>query len=212
MIKDQIKLTNKSNIKKIKVGITGGTGSGKTSVCEYLSKKGFQVIDSDAIARQLLEKGTATYNSVVSHFGEKILKDNGEVDRKLLSSIVFGSSEDLKFLQDVVTRETVQRVKNLLKENTTEKKMIFLDAPLLFETGLDKDVDIVWLVLASQSKRLKRISERDGLSDTEIEKRMSAQMPEDQKEMLADVVIENEGSLDDLYFKVDKLLEGLMYF
>ena len=115
-------------------------------------------------------------------------------------------------MQDVVTRETVQRVKNLLKENTTEKKMIFLDAPLLFETGLDKDVDIVWLVLASQSKRLKRISERDGLSDSEIEKRMSAQMPEDQKEMLADVVIENEGSLDDLYFKVDKLLEGLMYF
>lgn len=210
MINDQINLKNKHNIKNFKVGITGGTGSGKTCVSEYLSRKGFQVIDSDAIARKLLGKGTATYDAVVSHFSEKILKANGEIDRKLLSSIVFGSSEELKFLQDVVTRETVERVKALLKENIPENKMIFLDAPLLFETGLNKDVDIVWFVRASHEKRLKRLSERDGISNFEIKKRMAAQMPEDQKERLADVVIENEGSLCDLYLKIDKLLEGLI--
>lgn len=210
MNNDQINLTNKNNKKIIKVGITGGTGSGKSSVCNYLTKKGLQVIDSDAIARKLLDRGTVTYDLVVSHFGEKILKANGEINRQLLSSIVFGSSDELNFLQNVVTKETVEIVKELLEKSSPEMKIIFLDAPLLFETGLDQDVDIVWFVLASQEKRLKRLSKRDGIPVFEIEKRMSAQMPEEQKEMLADIVIENEGSLDDLYSKVDKLLLQLI--
>lgn len=210
MNNDQINLTNKNNKKIIKVGITGGTGSGKSSVCNYLTKKGLQVIDSDAIARKLLDRGTVTYDLVVSHFGEKILKANGEINRQLLSSIVFGSSDELNFLQNVVTKDTVEIVKKLLEKSRPEMKIIFLDAPLLFETGLDQDVDIVWFVLASQEKRLKRLSKRDGIPVFEIEKRMSAQMPEEQKEMLADIVIENEGSLDDLYSKVDKLLLQLI--
>lgn len=210
MNNDQINLTNKNNKKIIKVGITGGTGSGKSSVCNYLTKKGLQVIDSDAIARKLLDRGTVTYDLVVSHFGEKILKVNGEINRQLLSSIVFGSSDELNFLQNVVTKETVEIVKELLEKSRPEMKIIFLDAPLLFETGLDQDVDIVWFVLASQDKRLKRLSKRDGIPVFEIEKRMSAQMPEEQKEMLADIVIENEGSLDDLYSKIDKLLLQLI--
>lgn len=210
MNNDQINLTNKNNKKIIKVGITGGTGSGKSSVCNYLTKKGLQVIDSDAIARKLLDRDTVTYDLVVSHFGEKILKANGEINRQLLSSIVFGSSDELNFLQNVVTKETVEIVKELLEKSRPEMKIIFLDAPLLFETGLDQDVDIVWFVLASQDKRLKRLSKRDGIPVFEIEKRMSAQMPEEQKEMLADIVIENEGSLDDLYSKVDKLLLQLI--
>ncbi len=210
MNNDQINLTNKNNKKIIKVGITGGTGSGKSSVCNYLTKKGLQVIDSDAIARKLLDRGTVTYDLVVSHFGEKILKANGKINRQLLSSIVFGSSDELNFLQNVVTKETVEIVKKLLEKSRPEMKIIFLDAPLLFETGLDQDVDIVWFVLASQDKRLKRLSKRDGIPAFEIKKRMSAQMPEEQKEMLADIVIENEGSLDDLYSKVDKLLLQLI--
>jgi len=210
MNNDQINLTNKNNKKIIKVGITGGIGSGKSSVCNYLTKKGLQVIDSDAIARKLLDRDTVTYDLVVSHFGEKILKANGEINRQLLSSIVFGSSDELNFLQNVVTKETVEIVKKLLEKSRPEMKIIFLDAPLLFETGLDQDVDIVWFVLASQEKRLKRLSKRDGIPVFEIEKRMSAQMPEEQKEMLADIVIENEGSLDDLYSKVDKLLLQLI--
>lgn len=210
MNNDQINLKNKNNKKIIKVGITGGTGSGKSSVCNYLTKKGLQVIDSDAIARKLLDRGTVTYDLVVSHFGEKILKANGEINRQLLSSIVFGSSDELNFLQNVVTKETVEIVKELLEKSRPEMKIIFLDAPLLFETGLDQDVDIVWFVLASQDKRLKRLSKRDGIPVFEIKKRMSAQMPEEQKEMLADIVIENEGSLDDLYSKVDKLLLQLI--
>ena len=198
------------NKKILKIGITGGTGSGKTSVCKHLIDKGFQVIDSDKIARKILDKDSAAYNSVVSHFGKSILKSNGEIDRKKLGSIVFDSPKDLEFLQNIVTKKTVERVKDIMDTALPEKKIIFLDAPLLFEAGLDKYVDMVWMVLASRDQRIKRLSKRDGISDAEIEKRMAAQMPENEKKKLSDVIILNNGSFDELHLKIDELLRNFI--
>lgn len=194
------------NKKILKIGITGGTGSGKTSVCKHLIDKGFQVIDSDKIARKILDEDSDAYNSVVSHFGKLILKSNGEIDRKKLGSIVFDSPKDLEFLQNIVTKKTVERVKDIMDTAVPEKKIIFLDAPILFEVGLDKYVDVVWMVLASRDQRIKRLSKRDGISDAEIEKRMAAQMPENEKKKLSDVVILNNGSLDELHLRIDEFL------
>lgn len=198
-----------NNKKIIKIGITGGTGSGKTSVCKHLKDKGFQVIDSDAIARKILDKDSNAYNTVVSHFGKFILKSNGEINRKVLGSIVFDSPEDLNFLQSVVTKKTVENIRSILETIVPEKNLIFLDAPILFEVGLDKYMDMVWMVLSPRDQRIKRLAMRDGISDNEIEKRMSAQMPEEMKQKLSDIIILNDGTLDDLYLKVDKLLEDL---
>ena len=198
-----------NNKKIIKIGITGGTGSGKTSVCNHLKDKGFQVIDSDAIAKKILDKDSNAYNTVVSHFGKFILKSNGEINRKVLGSIVFDSPEDLNFLQSVVTKKTVENIRSILETIVPEKNLIFLDAPILFEVGLDKYMDMVWMVLSPRDQRIKRLAMRDGISDNEIEKRMSAQMPEEMKQKLSDIIILNDGTLDDLYLKVDKLLEDL---
>lgn len=206
-------MTNQTCINKnnfLKIGITGGTGSGKTSVCKHLRDKGFQVIDSDAIARTILEKDSDAYNVVVSHFGESILKSNGEINRKDLGSIVFDSPEDLNFLQSVVTKKTVESVINIFDTIVPEKKLIFLDAPILFEVGLDKYVDMVWMVLAPRDQRMNRLAKRDGISGYEIEKRMAAQMPEEKKQKLSDVVILNDGTLDELHLRVDKLLEDFI--
>lgn len=206
-------MTNQTCINKknfLKIGITGGTGSGKTSVCKHLRYKGFQVIDSDAIARTILEKDSDAYNVVVSHFGKSILKSNGEINRKDLGSIVFDSPEDLNFLQSVVTKKTVESVINIFDTIVPEKKIIFLDAPILFEVGLDKYVDMVWMVLAPRDQRMNRLAKRDGISDYEIEKRMAAQMPEEKKQKLSDVVILNDGTLDELHLRVDKLLEDFI--
>lgn len=199
-----------NNKKILKIGITGGTGSGKTSVCKYLKNKGFQVIDSDEIAKKILDKETDAYKSVVSHFGNSILKSNGEIDRKKLGSIVFDSPKDLEFLQNIVTKKTVERVKDIMDAASPDKRIIFLDAPLLFETGLDKYVDIVLMVSASRDQRIKRLSKRDDISDAEIEKRMSAQMPEDEKKNLSDIIISNDGTLDELHLKIDKFLEDFI--
>lgn len=198
------------NKKILKIGITGGTGSGKTSVCKHLIDKGFQIIDSDAIARKILDKGTDAYNSVVAHFGKLILKSNGEIDRKKLGFIVFDSPKDLEFLQNIVTKKTVERVKDIMDAASPDKRIIFLDAPLLFETGLDKYVDIVLMVSASRDQRIKRLSKRDDISDAEIEKRMAAQMPEDEKKNLSDIIISNDGTLDELHLKIDKFLENFI--
>lgn len=206
-------MTNQTCINKksfLKIGITGGTGSGKTSVCKHLRDKGFQVIDSDAIARTILEKDSDAYNVVVSHFGESILKSNGEINRQDLGSIVFDSPEDLNFLQSVVTKKTVESVINIFDTIVPEKKLIFLDAPILFEVGLDKYVDMVWMVLAPRDQRMNRLAKRDGISDYEIEKRMAAQMPEEKKQKLSDIIILNDGTLDELHLRVDKLLEDFI--
>lgn len=206
-------MTNQTCINKknfLKIGITGGTGSGKTSVCKHLRDKGFQVIDSDAIARTILEKDSDAYNVVVSHFGKSILKSNGEINRKDLGSIVFDSPEDLNFLQSVVTKKTVESVINIFDTIVPEKKIIFLDAPILFEVGLDKYVDMVWMVLAPRDQRMNRLAKRDGISDYEIEKRMAAQMPEEKKQKLSDIIILNDGTLDELHLRVDKLLEDFI--
>lgn len=206
-------MTNQTCINKknfLKIGITGGSGSGKTSVCKHLRDKGFQVIDSDAIARTILEKDSDAYNVVVSHFGESILKSNGEINRQDLGSIVFDSPEDLNFLQSVVTKKTVETVINIFDTIVPEKKLIFLDAPILFEVGLDKYVDMVWMALAPRDQRMNRLAKRDGISDYEIEKRMAAQMPEEKKQKLSDVVILNDGTLDELHLRVDKLLEDFI--
>lgn len=206
-------MTNQTCINKknfLKIGITGGTGSGKTSVCKHLRDKGFQVIDSDEIARTILEKDSDAYNVVVSHFGESILKSNGEINRQDLGSIVFDSPEDLNFLQSVVTKKTVESVINIFDTIVPEKKIIFLDAPILFEVGLDKYVDMVWMVLAPRDQRMNRLAKRDGISDYEIEKRMAAQMPEEKKQKLSDIIILNDGTLDELHLRVDKLLEDFI--
>ena len=194
------------NKKILKIGITGGTGSGKTSVCKHLIDKGFQVIDSDKIARKILDEDSDAYNRVVSYFGKLILKSNGAIDRTKLGSIVFDSPKDLEFLQNIVTKKTVERVKDIMDTAVPDKKIIFLDAPILFEVGLDKYVDVVWMVLASRDQRIKRLSKRDGISDAEIEKRMAAQMPENEKKKLSDVLILNNGSLDELHLRIDELL------
>lgn len=204
-------MTNQIYKNKImKIGITGGTGSGKSSVCRYLEDMGFQVIDSDAIARQILENDSDAYKTVVSHFGKSILSSNGEINRKVLGSIVFASSEELDFLQNVVTKKTIEKVIQIMHTIVPEKKFVFLDAPILFEVGLDKYVDRVWMVLASREQRIKRLSKRDGISDFEIEKRMAAQMPEDEKKKLSDDIILNNGTLYELHLRVDELLEDLI--
>lgn len=200
-------------MKCTKIGITGGTGSGKSTVCSYLRSRGFQVLDSDKIARAILSKGTKEFALVAEHFGEGVICPSGDIDRKKLASIVFESHEELKYLENVVTKGTVEEVRRRITRFCDDssckavEKIIFVDAPILFETGLDREMDFVWMVHSMKELRIDRLAKRDGLTPSELEKRMSAQMPEEIKISKADFVIENNGTMKEL----EALVEDVLY-
>lgn len=202
------------------IGITGGTGSGKSSVAKYLRTKRYKVIDADEIARNLLNKGETAYIKTVDAFGESIIDAEGKIDRKKLGNIVFSNKKDLTILETIVTQEVVRKIICLTESYGREQTMatkypihdsiIFVDAPLLFETGLNEDMDEVWLITADKSLRISRVLERDKITTIEIEKRMENQMNETEKIVKSDVVFYNNGTLEELLHKVDQQLAKYM--
>lgn len=202
------------------VGITGGTGSGKSSVAQYLRTKGYKVIDADEIAQNLLEKGEMAYIKTVEAFGESIIDMEGKIDRKKLGNIVFSNKKDLSILETIVTKEVINKIIRLIRpygkqsglsgKYSLEGGIIFVDAPLLFETGLNDNMDVVWLVTADKSMRVSRLIERDNITLDEIEMRMQNQMDEKEKILKSDVVFFNNGTLEELLHKVDEQLAKYM--
>ena len=191
------------------IGLTGGIGSGKSTVSEFLSEKGFKIIDADEMARKMTEKGSQCLNSLVSAFGNNILYDDGSLNRKKLGSVVFADPVKKKKLEELTTQVVTENVKNIIadyrRENT--EKIVFLDAPLLFETGADRFTDFVWLVSADEEVRINRVVKRDGTSPAEVKKRINNQMSEKEKILRSSDIIDNSGGKEELYRKVEALLK-----
>ncbi len=189
------------------IGLTGGIATGKSTVCKILKGLNVKIIDSDKIAHQVL-----TYNDVIDkikdQFGEKILDQKGNINRKKLGSIVFEDDKKRKLLESITHPKIFTIIENKIEEyKDSEGKIIVLDAPLLFETSLDKKVDETWVVYTSKETQINRIIERDNLNKKEAMQRIDAQMDLDKKAEKADIVINNEGSIADLEKKITKLVE-----
>ncbi len=189
-------------------GLTGGTGSGKTTVAEYLREFGCEVVDADLIARQVTEKGSPVLDKLAEAFGSDILDENGELIRKKLGSKVFGDDEKMAVLNDLMRKALDEGFEAALREASSKRLYgkVFFDAPALFETNREYMVDKVWVVAADKETRIARIMKRDGISREEVLKRMQSQLPEDDKIARADFVIYNDGTLEDLKEKVRKAL------
>lgn len=158
------------------IGLTGGSGSGKSSVAAALKKAGARVIDCDKIAHENMKRGGASYNEIVSAFGADILLENGEIDRKKLADIVFSDKKQLERLNKITHSRICGRVRELVNEGGA---LIVIDAPLLRQTGLDKLCGEVWITDAPYEARIRRVMERDGISLGEAEKRLKNQRSED---------------------------------
>ena len=207
------------------IGLTGGIGSGKSTVSDYLISKGFHVLDADKIAREIVLPGSEMMIRLTAVFGEGILLEDGSLNRKKLGEIVFSDSEKRKTLDSLMhtrileliheaifrIREEAEQVPagNTGPENTVKNKVIFIDAPLLFETGLDKSVSEVWVIDVDDETRIERIMERDGLKREEILQRISTQMARSEKQQRADVVLDNTGDQETLFRQIDLLLQKL---
>ncbi len=192
----------------IKVGLTGGIATGKSTVASIFRRMGVPVIDSDAIAREVVEPGTEGYKRVVEAFGPEILDGNGRVDRRRLGALVFSSPDRRRLLESILHPLITERIHGELERHRRRgADVVVVEVPLLFEKGLDRQMDFTVVVYAPEDVQLKRLMERDGLSEEEARARIRSQMPVDEKAKLADYVIENTGSLKELEEQTRWVLE-----
>lgn len=193
------------------IGLTGGIGSGKTTVTDYLISRGFHVLDADKIAREIVLPGSEMLIQLTAVFGRDILMEDGNLNRKKLGEIVFSDTEKKKTLDALMHTRILEliheRILQFREEN--EKKVIFIDAPLLFETGLNNSVGEIWVIDVDDETRIKRIMARDGLNREDIEKRISSQMTREEKNSRADVILDNTGDLQLLYQQIEELLKKI---
>lgn len=172
------------------IGITGGIGSGKSTVTEFIRNKKIKVVDADEISREITKDGSHTINQLVTIFGEEILKEPGVLDRKKLAKLVFNDLDMKKKLDDFMLIRIISEINRQLMLLSNEG-LVFLDAPLLYEAELDKICEEVWTVSAPLEVRIARVMKRDGVSKEEVKERINNQMPDEEKNKLADVVLDN---------------------
>jgi dephospho-CoA kinase len=193
------------------VGLTGGIGSGKSSVANMLGEHGAVVFDADRLAREAVELGTRGYVAVVELFGSDVLLPGGELDRPVLAKRVFANDIERRELESVLHPEIFRMLRERIEPFKDTDQVVVFDAPLLIESGFDAECDVVVLVEAPVGVRIKRVMIDPGRSEEDIRARNAAQASEEAKEARADAVIQNDGSLEALQRQVEKLwgeLEG----
>ncbi|MCQ2554387.1 MAG: dephospho-CoA kinase [Clostridia bacterium] len=188
--------------------MTGGIGSGKSTVSEYIREKGIKTIDADEISRNLTKKDGAALPAIRKFFGEQVFFEDGTLNRKALGNIVFSDRDKLKLLESCTT-EVVDRIirKELaeLKENDFNG-VVVLDIPLLFEGGDQVLCDETWVVTCSYDIKVERLLKRDNTTLEAVKNRMANQMSDEDKIKLATYIIDNSFSLDYLYTQIELLL------
>ena len=179
------------------IGLTGGIASGKSTVSNMFKEMDIQVIDADIEARLAVQKGEQAYKKIIAEFGEDILMDNGEIDRKKLGAIIFHDEDKRQTLNGIVHPEVRKRMMTKIEEaKKNQEEIIVLDIPLLFESKLTYLVDKTILVYVDLETQLKRLMARNQLTVEEAKARINSQMPLVDKIRLADAVIDNNGSID----------------
>ncbi len=173
------------------IGITGGSGCGKSYICESLARLGFLVIDCDKIAREVMEPGKPCLLEVAEFFGKEILEDE-RLNRKKLAEIVFSNPEKLAMLNRITHKYILESIYNRIEKEAADR--ILIDGAVLIESGVKCDAMIG--VLADKEERIRRIMARDGLSRQDAERRIGAQKPDSFYEENCDFVVYNNGNID----------------
>ncbi|MCI8352908.1 MAG: dephospho-CoA kinase [Clostridia bacterium] len=187
------------------IGVTGSSGAGKTTICAILEEKySAHIIDADKVAKRLTKKGTMYLNSIVEYFGIDILDNSGELKRKQLASIIYDDDEKRNALNNLTFTYVVKEIKENIN-NLKDKELIVIDAPLLYESNLDKICDIVVGVLAKEEDKINRICKRDNISEEMAKKRLAIQSNDDYIKDRADYIIINNGDLVELEEDIRKI-------
>lgn len=190
------------------VGLTGGIGSGKSTVARMLERRGAVVLDADRLARDVVEPGTPGFDAVVVRFGDAVVAPGGSLDRASLASIVFADNEARAELEAIVHPEVRRAIAEGVAARADTDDVVVVDSPLLIETGADEGFPVVIVVTASAENRIARLSAR-GMAKSDAQARMAAQMPLEAKAAHADVLLDNDGDEAGLERQVDRLWADL---
>ena len=193
------------------IGLTGGIGSGKSTVSQFLAELGAIIIDADKVGHEAFKPDTEAWREVVAAFGRQILTSKGDIDRGKLGKIVFGSSESLARLNRIMHPRMYDMVKARLEEYRRQGvDVVVLEATLLLEAGWTPLVDEVWVTIAREDTVLKRLQERGGgLSEPESLARIRSQISNEERVKHADVIVNNDYDLTDLKVRVSELWQSL---
>ena len=188
-----------------KIAITGGIGSGKSAVSQILASKGYFVLDCDVITKQLYQK-EQTIKAINQNFGCEFVFD-GKVDTKKLGAYVFADEKRVQKLNQVMHPLIFDELDRQIVESG--QKVVFVQIPLLFETGMQNNFDDIWLVTANEQTRIKRVIVRDNLDVEQIKNRIKNQMDDEKKSQLVHTIIKNDGTLEELSSVVESCIKGL---
>jgi dephospho-CoA kinase len=192
------------------IGLTGGIGSGKSTVARLLERHGAVVIDADQLAREAVAKGTPGFDRVVAAFGATVLTPDGDLGRSALAARIFSDPAEKAALEAIVHPEVARRFGEMVESLRTSDRVVVYVTPLLVELGLAPAFDVVVVVTASPHLRISRVASDRGLSPDDVRERMAAQATDEQRMEVADVLVDNDGSLADLEPQVDRLWGDLV--
>jgi len=190
------------------VGLTGGIGSGKSTVARLLEERGAVILDADVFARDAVRAGTDGFAAVVRRFGDEIVAPDGELDRSRLASIVFVDPAALADLEAIVHPAVRRMIADGIQDHLDGDRVVVLVNPLLIEMGTHRDCDVVVVVSASPDTQVPRSVAR-GMDEADVRARIAAQLPIDDRARMADVLLDNEGTLEELAAEVDVLWRDL---
>lgn len=192
-------------MKKLKIAITGGIGTGKSSFCELLEKKDYLVIKADNIAKELLAENESIKKKIVDEFGADSYTNEGP-NVKYLAEKVFVDPEKVKKINKIIHPATIKKIEDLMHDELKTNDLVFVESALIYEASMEDLFDYIVAVTTEDEIRFNRVMERDSVSREEVERRMQNQLSEKYKKDTADFSIDNNGSLEDLDNKTDFLL------
>lgn len=190
------------------IGLCGRSGSGKTTVADIYKSLGCDIIDADKISRLVMGVGSKCLSELAESFGNDIIKENGELDRKLLAHRAFASKEGAALLNSVTHKYIVLEIENRIKSSKNDN--IIIDAPLLFEAGLQDKCNAIIGVIAPDELCIERASKRDGISEAEVESRLSNQHESDYLLTYCTHIINNSDSLEKLKTNAENVLNSII--
>ena len=195
----------------LKVAITGGAGSGKTFVCNQLKSLGMNIISTDQIARDVVSPGSSVLRAIAAHFGEQMLQSDGSLDRSRLRQRIIEDNTQKQALEKMIHPAILKRMREKVDHLEKQKvSVVLVEVPLLFELDLAGEFDLVVMVTAARERKVDRMVNRDRVSRKDAEALLDRQFPDAEKIKHSDIIIENNGSLEDLSESVQDLYRSIL--